>query len=279
MVANNAPMIVDDAAVRRFRAHPRRAIDLEAQPASAGLLALVAFLLATPASAWIFPPYLIGQASAAAGSATLNLTTTAACQTGALIVMGLSEVGATSPISTAPTDAAANTYTATGSFSGTSIRGVFYKSAPAITKALASGSAVTATFPNSTTAQAAIMLCVPAGVTFGSAADANGTSTSGSSASPAITQAVNAQGNDIAFVLTILAGGAGDTWTEAPGYTSIAAPTALNVNATRLAWAISPGPQPAPYTPTNGASRAWAVNSASFRPSVCTLATLGAGPC
>lgn len=243
-----------------------------------GLAFLLAFsAIASPALAAIFAPVEMGQASAATGSTTLVLTSTAACPVGSAIIALASEVGGTTTIAV-PVDSAGSTYGAVTAATGANTLARLYKVTAAINRGLPSGGTITFTFPSSTVAKQVKAVCLR-GSYVGSASpsDGVGAGATATSTTPAIAALTPTAANDIEFVFTTVVAGAADSWVESAGYT--ATTPVLNVNATRMAYQIVRGLSPTAYSATNGASRVWATNNAAFKAAICSLAATGTGSC
>lgn len=243
-------------------------------------LALALTFLAGSAHAIAGKPFVIGSNSAAAGSTTLLVTTTAACPVGNLVAVFLSQVGSTVATSSV-SDGTSNIYLSNGTANGTSQRiGWFATRSLLGTKfAVPSGSTLTITYGVATAAEAAIAVCVPGDRQGAPNNDTAGpTATSAGSANPAVTPTANTGVGSITFAGTVLTGASADTWAESAGYTTLL--VVNNVNKTVLSYQITyPGLTPAAYSATNGASRAWTVNTQSYLAAQCSLGSTGAGQC
>ena len=202
----------------------------------------------------IATPVQLGSASAAAGSSTLTLTTLADSPAGATIVVFAGDSLAVNVNSV--TDSAGNTYAAGTQFFGTSGKARPFHRLNAAH--LPAGGAITVTF--NTTAAAKLMGAVSVGGL--AAPDVEGAGATGTGAAPSAATGPLGWPSEIVFGLAIVAGGAGDGFTESAGFTSNTA--ALNGAALRWAWRIVSTGASVTYAPTLAVSRTWATNVKSF---------------
>lgn len=245
---------------------------------------LVAFLAAlllasSPAQAAIgFSPADIGSNSALAGSATLLITTTAACPVGGLVIVALGETGANTGF-VSVTDSVSNTYananTQAGTLSRTGIYSTGNANAPNV--GLPVGSTITLTYGSSAVLQAAKAICWPGYWMGQNARDSVGLGATATSANPAVNPPATLMPSAMQIVATTLTLGGGDTWTESTGYTAFTG--VLNTIALRVAWQTVSGTSPTAYSATNGASRLWTEIAIAFRVGSCGVATTGGGLC
>lgn len=202
----------------------------------------------------IATPVQLGSASAAAGSTTLTLTTTADSPAGNTIVVFAGDSGAVGV--NAVTDSAGNSYTVGTLFSGTSGKGRPFHCLNAAR--LGAGGAITATF--SATGAAKLMSAVSVGGV--AAPDVEGAGATGTSTTPSLASGTLGHGGEIVFGLAVIVLGASDAFTESAGFTGNTA--ALNGAALRWTWRIVSTGAGVTYAPSLGTSRTWAVNVKSF---------------
>lgn len=142
------------------------------------------------------------------------------------------------------------------------------------TSLLAAGSSITVTYA-STSTNAKFMTCmsVSGGVSF----DLNPTGTTGTSTTnPSISSGTMVVPNEILFASVFVLSGAGDSFTEASGWTS--GPTNLSTSALRIAYKAVRASGSVTYAPTLGTARNWVASMMTFRGPACgSFMLLGVG--
>ena len=222
-------------------------------------------------------PFVIGTNHAAAGSATLTITVTAACPAGSAPGVATGQFGSASGGIPTITDSKGNAYGSNGSSVNGSTSKITMFTAPAAGYTpLAVGDTIPIVYGLSTVEQEAVAVCIP-GVRYYSRAGATGAGASGSSNAPAISSVTSATPNNLAFVVTGVSSGGADTWTTSSGFTVLG--SALGTSALRLDYQLSPSLTTGSYSATNGTLRAWVTNIQTFNPQICSLASAGAGSC
>ena len=206
-------------------------------------------------------PVQLGAATGAAGSMTLALMTSVDSPAGNTIVVLVGDTAANTVNSLS--DSAGNTYVAGLSYSdGTNFRLRPFWCLNALD--LPSGGAITATFAS--TAQSKLMGAVS--VSGLAAADTQGAGATGTGTAPSIATGALGWPAEIVFGMLNVKAGAGDAFTEAPGFTSNT--PALSTAALRWAWQIVTSNAGVTYAPTLGTSRLWGVNTLTFTGAVAS---------
>lgn len=199
-------------------------------------------------------PVSLGTASAASGSTTLALTTTNTALAGSIVVVFTAATGSASPTSVA--DAAGNTYVGgTAVANGTGKSRQFYTF---VTSTLSSGQAITVTYSGTGGSK----LASAATISGLAARDASGAGAFGTSTAPSIATGSLSWPAEIVLGYTQVSGGAGDSFTESPGFTSLA--SVLSTDALRAAYQIVSQAASVTYAPTLGTSRTWGANLLTF---------------
>lgn len=200
-------------------------------------------------------PVALGSANAASGSLTLALTTTADSPAGNTIVVFIAS-GNTATIS-GVTDSAGNIYTAGNSLSSGSTKQNIFWCIGALH--LPIGGTITGTWAASTGSK----MLGATSVSGILSVDQEPTGTSGTGTAPSITSAVLGQAGEIIFAQAVIANGAGDSFTPAPGFT--VGGSASNGAAMRWAYKASLDQGAVTYAPTLGTSRTWGVKLIAFK--------------
>lgn len=205
-------------------------------------------------------PVALGTANAAAGAATLALTTTADAPRGGLIVVVCAITTAVNINSCA--DSAGNTYVGNTTFSNGTGKSHIFWSFNAIDLPL--GGTITVTYNNTTGIKNM------AAVAVGGIAAANllGAGALGASTAPTIATGTLGWPNEIVFGLTQVSAGSADTYTEAAGFTSLA--SSLNSDGLHWGYQITTANASVTYAPTLGTSRTWGVDTVTFSGAVAS---------
>jgi len=223
------------------------------------------------ALAAIGTPAVIGNAGGSSGT-TLAITTTADAPAGNLNgVVTLGDVGHPSSAS----DSASNAYTkGTIVTNSTAQIGPLYS---ATGNHLANGGTQTVTYTGAVDFDISLAFTVSgAGPLDNQGAGATTTGTA-----PSVTEGTVSQSNRIVFAYTYVSGGASDSFTEAPGFTTLGS-VINSTNILRMAYKIVSAGTQVTYAPTLGTSRVYAANTISFdasgaAPCVHTLMMMGMG--
>jgi len=234
-------------------------------------LALLLTLLPAIASAQVTAPWLIGYGFVESGT-TLTITTTALCPAGSDMQVYSSQVGGKSGSGITATDSADDIIQAGGGeWKGSGFRGTFLASTSPeqpTTYGLPIGSTITLTYTSTASWKGAIAVCFQgANPGSGNADNVLGTITSsGSNNSPALIMsgASAKEGGEVNFVATTLIGDSADTWTEAPGWTTLY--VLQDANTIVLAYQLLPSSTVNDYAATNSATRQWIVGNRAYFP-------------
>lgn len=224
-----------------------------------------AVLLSAVYSSQITAPVQLGATNAAAGGSTLTLTTSANSPAGALIVVFASSgsVGLTVPTISSLTDSNASTYTAGNQvvLSGTGgVTPYYCQNCPALN----SGSTITVTF-NNTGMSMYIGAVSVTGIVSSGALDVQGAGTSTTGTTPSIATGTLARPNEIVFGFVHVDSGAGDSFTEAPGFTSDTPTSLASHSALHSAYRITNGTGSVTYAPVLGTSHLYGANVIGFK--------------
>lgn len=228
------------------------------------MLGALASLLASPCFAAVGETDL-GTATAAAGSATLPLTTTAACPAGSLLVLFGADAGAANSINSIA-DSAGNTWSFGNTGTVGSGRQRFGYVRPGVMLPLANGGTITPTFAGTTGAKLAAAACFSAVSTAGgnnSVRDIDGVGTTGTSTSPSFTSSATLLSNaELVIGGSLIVAGGADAFTQDAAYANL--PAALSTDALRWGWKMTTAVGAQTYAPTLGTSRTWGDDIASF---------------
>lgn len=206
-------------------------------------------------------PVTLGSTSAAAGSATLALTTLVDAPAGSLIFV--SAAWNTSAAISSCADSAGNTYTAdtVANPPGGYEQRSFYSNASVD---LPAGSTITVTYSATTNVKVLQAFAVN-GVTTNSASD-KGVVAVGTSVSPSASTGVLVQAAEIIFASVGIAGGTATVTGEGSGFTSLGS-VASGTIGLHSAYKIVAATTTVTYAPTLSASVGWSVDLRSFRAS------------
>jgi hypothetical protein len=232
--------------------------------------------LAAPAQAGPLSIVDIGNNSAATGSATLAVTTTAACPAGnavAVFTGVIANVGIN-----AVTDSAGSTYSQGTSItlSGSVARQRLQFANARNNGGLPIGSTITANYAATTGIKLAAAACISGAMSVGNPADVEATPTTGTGTSPSlpITNPPLSPA-EIDICAYLVASGAGDTFTNTSGFS----PLARVNNSAALDWEykITSDFSQQTCAPTLGTSRTWGVNGRGFLQTQGVRALTGVG--
>jgi hypothetical protein len=206
-------------------------------------------------------PVQLGSTSGAGGAAmTLALTTLADAPAGSLIVVLVGWVHNAAISSVA--DSAGNTYAGGNSLTlGTSRFRPFWCFTAVD---LPSGGTITATY----TIVTGVKLIGAVAVSGCAAVDQQATGSTNTSTTPGQATGTLGWPNEIIFGMCQVASGAGDTYTEASGFT--ANTPALMTDALRWAYQIVASNASVTYAPGLGTSRTWGANTLTFSGAVAS---------
>lgn len=228
------------------------------------LLAIpLATLLASQAhAAGIAAPFNIASASAAAGSTTLAMTTTAACPAGSLIEIFASQIANGNPVSVA--DSAGNTYTGlvTTQLTGSVAKQRFLVAGGRANAGLANGGTITVTYSGTIGVKLEVADCILGTAIIGTALDANPTGNVGSSTSPTISTSTLISPAEIVFCGYTLTTGSGVSFTPTSGFTALTAVS--NVAAIQWEYEIVSASTAVTCAPTLGTTQVWGADANSF---------------
>lgn len=220
----------------------------------------------------------LGTATAAGGSATLALATTADCPPGAWVVLTAADTGTPSVSGVADNAATPNTYGLGTQFAPSAGKAKL-ANAP-VTADLPAGGQITVTFSATGGTKLVIAVCVT-GLT---GVDLDGTPTSGTAAtSYTQTTGTLSQASEIVFDAFVLVAGAGDVITEDAAFTSDGSLSSTAL--LHLAHRIVSATTPVAYAASGTGARDWAANSMTFAAAAgasgaaCALTLMGAGAC
>jgi hypothetical protein len=230
-------------------------------------------LWALPAAAGaVSPPWVMGQASRAAGSAFLDIQVTAGCPRGDLIQVVAVDVGAAGAQITAVDSGGKNHYqSGGGSWKGPLTKGEFLATtSPQFPTnfGLQAGAVITLTYSNANVWKGAIAECVPSVESRTGSADNTAGSSPEHGEGTVITLTPSSDllsQNEPLFVATVLQGDQSDGWTESAGYKTLS--ILYGDNTLVLAYQFIAGERPTPYQAVNGASRVWSASNRSYKTS------------
>jgi hypothetical protein len=240
------------------------------------LAALSALLITGHAHAAGLSIANIGNNSAAAGAATLDITTTAACPAGNAATL-LTAVIANVAINTT-TDSTGNAWNAGQSItlSGTSARQRLQFLSARLNAGLPVGATITANYAATTGIKLAAAACIFGAMVVGNPAETEIAPATGTSTSPSLvmtTPALSPAEIDIC-AYTVLTG-AGDTFTNTTGFSALQ--RVNNSSAINWEYKIVSDFNAVTCAPTLGTSRTWGVSGRGFLQTQGSRALLGVG--
>lgn len=203
------------------------------------------------------------------GSLPLTITTSAPVPLGGWISVWASAITGGTPnfqsaTPTSCTDQVGNTYAIQSTAGGTAFTpGLVQFVCQGAATTLPSGDTITVTYNSAGSTASGFAAQAAASTIPGVAAlDLTSTGAHATSSTPSISTGTLNFAAEIVQVATTLESGGSDTWTEGAGFTTLQ--TVTGTNALRIAYVKTTTTVSQTYSPTNSASKIWAISFATF---------------
>lgn len=209
----------------------------------------------------------------ASGATSVSCTTSAATVSGAQIFT-VYAIGGTNNATISVTDSASHTYTEGTQLNGSSNIASVAPFWVLNASVVANGGSITGSQTGGSSGNQYLSGASISGVATSNALDAQAAGTTSTGTTPSISTGVLAQANEIVIGWILIHNGSGDTFTEAPGFTTGGTVTGGSPGAVRWAYEVVSSTSSVTYAPTLGTSEQYWTNVLSFKCTTnpCTIA-------